>query len=166
MDSDQPSGQDSALLSEIMSRVNKLELESKSNVEAIKKRDEQIDELMKKLREKDQQIEDMKKKMDEYAKEIEQLKKGKPKEVKTKEKTILESIMRCIKKHPIIVVTAVSAGIIVGFLSFYGIPVVAPVVFGKTAAITCKAAVACGCVAGGSTLLIGDVVASDMGKTE
>ena len=64
--------------------------------------------------------------------------------------------------HPYLVTTAVTAGIICGFLSFYGIPF--NNVCGAAAAVTHTAAVAHGCVVGGSTLLIGDTIILEIDK--
>ena len=156
-------GQDIAYLLEEFKRLNKkvdsIERELRRKDEQIKhlseaaaKREQEVNSLKRQLKEKNE----MQKKMDEYA---EQIKKLKGEEKEEKGKNIFQSIVAYVKKHPRLIATAVAAGIIGGFLTLYGVPVV-----WGAAAITWKTAVAGGCVVSGATLLVGDVIVTETEK--
>ena len=158
MDGEAPTGQEAALLlaelRKLTSKVENLERESREKdrkldqvVESVKKKDEQIKKLIKQIGERDAVIQQM----DEFARQINNL--GKRRE---KGKNIFQSMMAYIKEHPYLVATAVTAGIIGGFLVYWGVPIV------WGAVITWKSVVAGGCVAGGTTLLVSDVVVTEM----
>ena len=118
--------------------------------------------LIKKINEKDKEIEAMRKVLDGYSYKTVHIQEWEEtREVKKERASILRSMVDYIKEHPYLITTAVTAGIICGFLSFYGIPYVH--VWGT---ITRTAAVAHGCVVGGSTLLIGDLIVSEQKKQE
>jgi CRISPR/Cas system CMR subunit Cmr6 (Cas7 group RAMP superfamily) len=157
-----PTGQDTALIlaemKKLSNKIDNLEEEGKKKDAKIKKKigelekkNKTIDELMKKLNEKDEAMAALLKRLDEYEKQ------------EGKSASIVESmvtfLVNYIKDHPHLVATAVATGITFGLLSFYGIPFVCGAI-----AATGKIAIYHGCVAGGSTLLIGDLVVSKMGK--
>ena len=161
MNAEVPSGQETALLlaelRELKNEVRSIKRVSKEKDEkidqmmgAIRKRDKQIDELMEQIRNKDAKIKEMTRKMDRYASEIRELREEKR---GRKGKTILQSMLAYTKEHPYLVASAVAAGVLVGFLSFYGVPAA---IIGVAAA-SGKTAIANGCVVGGTILLVGDL---------
>ena len=160
-------GQEFALLFEEVRKLNEkvdsIERESKRKdetiqqlMEAVNKKDRKIDDLLKQMKEKDAEMVKM---MDDYAKQISKLNEEEEEEKEEKGKNIFQSMLAYIKKHPRLIATAAAAGIIGGFLTLYGLPII-----WGAAAVTWKTAVAGGCVAGGTTLLVGDAIVTEMEK--